>query len=221
MQTSLKSLVSGLLIVAFSGTGSFAAENAAGDVEIIVGTASAISASSDRQLEQGQDVYLGDAIVTSEDARMRVRFNDGSTLTLGGNARVVVDSWIYDTSEPSKSEQSLTMVKGVFRFVSGKIGKLAPTKVAFATPVATIGIRGTEFVGGELTVGMPPGTPHYGFQIKSGAIEVLSPGGSVVLDEPGEGTFLPLGRTAAPTPVRQWTQEEAAEVDAALSFDNQ
>ena len=84
--------------------------------------------------------------------------------------------------------------------------------------MATIGIRGTVFVGGELTVGMPPGQPHYGFQVTEGAIEVISPGGSVVLDEPGEGTFLPLTAIAAPTPPRQWTEEEAAEAQDALAF---
>ena len=39
---------------------------------------------------------------------------------------------------------------------------------------------------------MPAGQPHYGFQIQEGAIEVITPQGSVTLDEPGEGTFLPL-----------------------------
>ncbi len=47
---------------------------------------------------------------------------------------------------------------------------------------------------------------------------MTSPGGSVALDEPGEGTFLPLTRIAAPTPVRQWTEAEAAEAEAALAF---
>ena len=98
------------------------------------------------------------------------------------------------------------------------MAKLASSDVAFATPVATIGIRGTEFLGGELTVGMPVGQPHYGFQIIEGAIEVIVPGGSVILDQPGEGTFLPLTRVAAPTPVRQWTEEEAAEAVEALAF---
>lgn len=106
----------------------------------------------------------------------------------------------------------------MFRFASGQISKLAPSNVTVTTPVATIGIRGTVFLGGELTVGMPPGQPHYGFQVTEGAIEVIAPGGSVVLDEPGEGTFLPLTRIAAPTPVRQWTEEEAAEAQDALAF---
>jgi hypothetical protein len=40
----------------------------------------------------------------------------------------------------------------------------------------------------------------------------------VTLDQPGEGTFIPLDGSAAPTPVRQWTAEEAAEADALLAF---
>lgn len=78
--------------------------------------------------------------------------------------------------------------------------------------------QAVNFVAGRLTVGMPPGTSHYGYQIRDGAIEVIAPGGSVTLDAPGEGTFLPFDRVAAPTPVRQWTAEEAQEADDLLAF---
>jgi hypothetical protein len=135
---------------------------------------------------------------------------------LGENAHITIDQFVYTPSGDSR--QSLAIVRGVFRFATGQIGKLVPRNIDFTTPVAVLAIRGTEFLGGELTVGMPVGQPHYGFQITEGAIEVTSPAGSVVLDEPGEGTFLPLTRVAAPTPVRQWTDAEAAEAQEALAF---
>jgi hypothetical protein len=120
------------------------------------------------------------------------------------------------TDEPDR--QSVNFVEGVFRYVSGAISKNDTTDVAINTPVATIGIRGTDFVAGRLTVGMPPGTSHFGAQIRDGAIEVIAPGGSVILDAPGEGTFLPYDRVAAPTPVRQWTDAEQQEADELLAF---
>ena len=137
-------------------------------------------------------------------------------MTLGENASITIDELIY--APGGDSSQLLSIARGVFRIATGEIAKLSPDSVTVTTPVAFVGIRGTEFLGGELTVGMPPGQPHYGFQVSEGAIEVTSPAGSVVLDEPGEGTFLPLTRVAAPTPVRQWTEEEAAEAEAALAF---
>lgn len=192
------------------------AQQAAGQVERQKGTASRSVTGGTSDLAPGDLVFAGDEIRTGPGARLQIRFHDQSKLSLGENARITIDQFVYSPSGDSR--QALAMVSGVFRFATGQIGKLAPRNVVFRTPVAAIGIRGTVFLGGELTVGMPPGQPHYGFQITVGAIEVTSSAGSVVLDVAGQGTFLPLTRIAAPTPVRQWTEAEAAEAVAALAF---
>ncbi len=210
------SVFAGLLVVGLLAGLPVQAQQVAGQVERQKGTTSRSAAAGTIDLVQGARVYVGDEIRTGPGARLQIRFEDQSMLTLGEDARITIDQLVYAPS--SDSSQALAIAQGVFRFVTGQIGKLAPRSVSVTTPVATIGIRGTVFLGGELTVGMPPGQPHYGFQITEGAIEVTSPAGSVVLDEPGEGTFLPLTRVAAPTPVRQWTEEEAAEAQAALAF---
>ena len=192
------------------------AQQAAGQVERQKGTASRSAAGATSDLALGGQVFVGDEIRTGPGARLQILFDDESKLTLGENARITIDQFVY--APGGDSSQALAMLRGVFRFAAGQIGKIAPRDIAFTTPVATIGIRGTVFLGGELTVGMPAGQSHYGFQINEGAIEVTAPGGSVVLNEPGEGTFLPLNRIAAPTPVRQWTAAEAAEAEDALAF---
>ncbi len=192
------------------------AQQAAGQVERQKGAASRSTVNATSDLAQGSQVYVGDEIRTGPGARLLIQFDDESKLTLGENARITINQFVYEPT--GDSSQALEILVGVFRFISGQIGNESPLDVAFSTPVATIGLRGTEFLGGELTVGMPVGQPHYGFQINEGAIEVISPGGSVLLDEAGEGTFLPLTGVAAPTPVRQWTAEEAAEAVDALAF---
>ncbi len=199
---------------------SAAALERAGRVERQKGAATRTQAADTYPLDVRGGIFVGDIIETGAGSRLLIRFSDSSSLTLGENAKMIIDEMVYEPSGLSEDSdrQSIEFVQGVFRFVSGKIGKVRSQDVTIATPVATIGIRGTTFVGGELTVGMPPGQPHYGFQILEGEIEVMTPLGSVVLDEPGEGTFLPLTRAAAPTPVRQWTEEEAAEAREALAF---
>lgn len=209
-------ILAGLLVVGLLFSLPAQAQQVAGQVERQKGTASRSAATGTIDLVQGARIYAGDEIRTGAGARLQIRFDDQSMLTLGENAHITIDQFIYAPS--GDSSQALAIAQGVFRFATGQIGKLAPRSVSFTTPVAIIGIRGTVFLGGELTVGMPPGQPHYGFQVTEGAIEVTSPVGSVVLDEPGEGTFLPLTRVASPTPVRQWTEEEAAEAQAALAF---
>ena len=209
-------ILAGLLVVGLLFSLPAQAQQVAGQVERQKGTASRSVAAGTIDLVQGARVYVGDQIRTDPGARLQIRFDDESMLTLGENALITIDEFVYAPS--GASNQAIAIAQGVFRYATGQIGELAPDSVAFKTPVASIGIRGTVFLGGELTVGMPPGQPHYGFQVTEGAIEVTSPGGSVVLDEPGEGTFLPLDRIAAPTPVRQWTEEEAAEAQDALAF---
>jgi hypothetical protein len=193
------------------------AQQAAGHVERQKGMASRSAASGTTDLAQGGRVFVGDEIRTGPGARLQIRFDDQSRLTLGENARITINRFVYASGGDSR--QALAIARGVFRYATGQIGKLKPSNVAFKTPVASVGIRGTVFLGGELTVGMPAGQSHYGFQIIEGAIEVTSPAGSVVLDEPGEGTFLPLTDIAAPTPARQWSEAATAEAEDALAFE--
>lgn len=213
LSMSLFAVIFSLLV----GSASAGEPSSAGMVGKLSGKAWATNESGVRKLKTGSPIQSGDAIETGKGARVLIRFADDSTLTLGEQAHVIVDEMRYARS-PGLDKQTLDIVKGVFRFVSGQLGAASKQDVLIRTPVASLGIRGTEFVGGELKVGMRAGRPHYGFQIRQGAIDVIAPGGTVSLEKPGEGTFLPLTRTAAPTPVRQWTPEEAAEADAALAF---
>lgn len=191
-----------------------------GTVDKVRESAFRIADGTRQELAAGSVLHAGDTIETSQDGRISMRFLDGSTLQLSGNATIVIDDLVYSRIEGEENllKQALTMVEGVFLMTSGAIAAKDSTAVQFSTPVATIGIRGTKFLGGRLTAGMSEGTSHYGFQIVEGAISVDAPGGSVVLDEPGEGTFLPFGREAAPTPVRQWTDEEEQEARDLLAF---
>lgn len=209
------------VVIFFVATLSLAfAQEAAGVVEKMRGDASRQQGGEMVALTTGGTVYVGDMLATSAGARLRIRFLDDSILTLGEDARLSIDEVVYTPAgrEPEAGAQTLKFVQGVFLYVSGKIGHGAPDQVALNTPVATIGIRGTRVIAGELQTGMPPGRKHYGFQILEGAVVITAPLGSVTLDDPGEGTFLPLAGGAAPTPVRQWTPEEAAEAAAAVAF---
>ena len=70
---------------------------------------------------------------------------DQSIITLGETASLTVDELVTDSG---KERQSLTVLGGAFRFVSGTIVAATPENVTLTTSVATIGIRGTEFIGG-------------------------------------------------------------------------
>ena len=88
----------------------------------------------------GDSIYLGDVVSTGSDGRVGISFNDGTAFDLSPNARMVMNEFIYDPNSKSNSSL-LSLTKGTFTFVAGKIAKSGDMKVN--TPVATMGIRGT------------------------------------------------------------------------------
>ena len=88
----------------------------------------------------GDSVYLGDVVSTGSDGRVGITFTDGTAFDLSPNARMVMNEFIYDPNSKSNSSL-LSLTKGTFTFVAGKVAKSGDMKVS--TPVATMGIRGT------------------------------------------------------------------------------
>jgi hypothetical protein len=92
-----------------------------------------------RQLVIGANVIHNERIRTSPGGRTQMVFVDGSALTIGPNADLVLDEFVYDP-DTKTGKMAVTVAKGVFRLVGGKISKKNP--IQFRTPTALIGIRG-------------------------------------------------------------------------------
>lgn len=87
-------------------------------------------------------VSLGNDIQTGRASVLQVLFLDRTSFTVGGNARIKVDRFLYDPDRKA-SAVGLSVTKGAFRFMSGKALHANPGQSAIRTPVASIGIRGT------------------------------------------------------------------------------
>ena len=96
-------------------------------------------AEAERVLRVGVDVQASELITTSVNDRAHLVFLDGTSLTVGPDAQLVIDRFIYDPSR-GVGDLSVTLSKGVLRLVGGKISKVQP--VLINTPGATTGIRG-------------------------------------------------------------------------------
>ena len=92
------------------------------------------------QTKVGDPVYLGDVVQTGSDGKVGIAFADGTAFDLSSNARMTMTEFIYDPNSQSNSTL-LSLTKGTFTFVAGKIAKTGDMKID--TPVATMGIRGT------------------------------------------------------------------------------
>jgi len=91
-------------------------------------------------------VHANDLVATGPDGAIRVRFTDASFFSIGANASVTIDSYVFDPAR-SASRLSLGFTRGAFRFVSGAPVHAYPGQPAVRTPVAVIGIRGTGLAG--------------------------------------------------------------------------
>ena len=100
------------------------------------------------ELSEGDPVFQGDILQSGAGGSLGIVLADETTFSMAENGRMVLDEMVYD---PSTQEGSISMsvLQGVFTFVSGQVAKVDPDAMALKTPVATIGIRGT-IVGGEV-----------------------------------------------------------------------
>jgi hypothetical protein len=179
-----------------------------GFVNKVENEAQVVSASGATTATVGTPVHMKDELRTGTSGRLQVTFRDNTVLTLGEQASVVIDSYIYDPDH-GVGESVLQATKGAFRFATGRIKELKDHKIAVSTPVADIGVRGTEFWGGQLD--------KYGVLLLAGEVAVSNQAGSVVLAKPGQGTDIPSPLDAPGAP-SAWPADKVARAIATVTL---
>jgi hypothetical protein len=189
--------------------GSAAAEDSIGAVDKLQGEATGTLSGETNSLAPATTVFLNEIVATGSEARLEIGFEDETTLTLGEQAKMTLDSFVY---APAQGAGSIKMrVVGAFRFATGQAAKLAGTTVTVTTPVASIGVRGTEFWGG------PIDDQALGVFLIEGEVTVSNAAGTQVLSEPGQGTNI-AAPGAAPGPVTFWPQDKVDRALATVTF---
>ncbi len=119
-----------------------------GCVIAIQGTAFATAPAPEAQprlLELKSPVFLQDKITTEKGAKLQIMFNDDSVLSQGEQSEITIDEYVYSPGDSKDDVNcSLSIMKGIFRIVTGKITDLNPKRFKVRTRMATIGIRGCE-----------------------------------------------------------------------------
>ena len=93
----------------------------------------------ERVLHVGVDVQAAELVTTGNTDRAQLLFLDGTSLTIGPNAEMRIDRFVFDPASAT-GELGVTLGKGVLRMVGGKISKTRP--VVINTPGGSTGIRG-------------------------------------------------------------------------------
>ncbi|MDX1901648.1 MAG: FecR domain-containing protein [Gammaproteobacteria bacterium] len=101
----------------------------------------------ERPLERQSPVYEGDTLKTGADGSGQVVFTDGSLLVLRSGTEFKIDQYHYDKKgKPADNHFIANFIKGAFRTITGLIAHTHYDSYSVKTPVATIGVRGTEYV---------------------------------------------------------------------------
>lgn len=97
---------------------------------------------SDTSLSQGSHVYVGDSITAGVRSFAVLQFVDGAKVTIRPNSEMSINVYDYETENP---QAELGLVSGGLRILTGALAKTNPDDFKVQTPVALMGVRGTEF----------------------------------------------------------------------------
>jgi hypothetical protein len=179
-----------------------------GAAERVQERANAVYSDESRRLSVGSRILFRDLLETGSNARLEVILEDDSVITLGEKAELIVDEFIYEPGQRG-GNLALTVAKGAFLFVGGKIESIKESEVKITTPVGILGIRGTTVWGGPIDTG-------YGILVLDGEVTVTTPAGDVTIPA-GRGTMI-YGPDRKPLTPYPWDEAKTARAVATISF---
>jgi hypothetical protein len=150
-------------------------ENQIGEVTEVTGAAIVIRTDgSEEQITLGTEIFEGDIVETTDAGAVNIGFIDDSSFAVSSDARIAIDEFVFDPASEAGA-QDFSVLRGVFMYTSGLIGRENPDSVEIDTPVGSIGIRGT-IIGGNIN---PDGESQV--TVIEGAIVVRNNGGEQLL----------------------------------------
>jgi len=162
-----------------------------GTVTVLHGQATAEGAGGARALAQGAPVYQGDSVSTGHASALEIHFLDKTVLAQGADSKISLDEYTYNAD--GGGSLAFKMAQGTFRTVTGQIADKNPEAFQLKSPLATIGIRGTE-VGSVITFndqGVP--TEQHAVLVYDGRPVIVFPGsGQAFQLMEGSGQMVPV-----------------------------
>ncbi len=151
------------VIAAFAFTGAAHAAGIATVLDVVNEGYRTPPGASETGAKPADELVQNEALRTEDESTIAVKFVDGSELSVEASSEVVLSDYVFDGSA---SSGLINLNDGLFHFTSNGNNDQG---VKLRTPVATIGVRGTEFLvhvdGNNATVidilsGAVEATPH-------------------------------------------------------------
>ena len=135
-----------LLAVGFAGAAAPAPDMVA-QATMVIGVARLISADGVSQsVDRGTAVRVGDRIETGAGGHVHLRFVDGARLSVRPLSRLQIENYSRSDEQSALTAIKFRLDEGVVRSITGAWGEAARDRFRLNTPVAAIGVKGTDFV---------------------------------------------------------------------------
>jgi hypothetical protein len=122
------------------------ASSEVGFVSLVLGKAYILSGEKRAKASRGHVINVGDRIYTEANGHVHIRFVDDALVSVRPQSTLEVERYEFNRLRPSNSAVKFNLTEGVARSISGEAAKSARQRFRLNTPVAAIGVRGTDFV---------------------------------------------------------------------------
>lgn len=168
----LRALVTGVGVAGFLASGAALAaqgflQEVNGDVSIATGAA------TPRKAVKNMHVEDNTTITTGAQSYAVLKFEDGTSVLIKENSSFQVQHYRYDAKNPERGNALFNLARGGLRLLTGLLSSKNRDALKVASPIATIGIRGTEFM-------MELVNPLY-IQVINGVVSVTNAAGTMLV----------------------------------------
>ncbi len=170
-----------------------------------------VAGAESKALKTNDPIRMNDVIETGAGARAFILLIDDTELTLGENAQLTIDEYIFDEEDTSANKGRYSVLRGAFLYTSGLLAKKENPDVVVNTPHGSIGIRGTTFWGGDID-------GEYGVLVTEGRVSVQTERGRIFVDK-GKGTSL-RAKTSIPSRPEVWATEKTDRAVQTIAIKN-
>jgi len=147
MSKVLRCSVIGAMLASGAAAHALTVQPLVAQATMVIGQVSVVHADgSASSMTRGFEVRVGDTVQTELGGHVHLRFVDGGRISVRPSSRLQIDSYGYSETDTQANAIKFKLEEGVVRSITGEWGAAARHRFRLNTPVAAIGVKGTDFL---------------------------------------------------------------------------
>jgi FecR-like protein len=174
----------GLFVVSAFITAACASQalaSTAGVFQFVAGDVRVLTPGSERPAAKGSPVSVGDTVTTAKASTAQIKMGDGAIIVVQPESKLTVAEFSYAGKEDGTEKVQFRLEQGGFRSVTGAIGHTNKGSYMIETPIAHIGVRGTDHESWYFPAGGGSGEPGLYNKVNVGLTYIQTSNGEVVI----------------------------------------